>query len=147
MEKMSLKTATIHDLEWINTKYREVDFVPSNYNNEHILIAHVSKKEAGLGRLVKIDANNTELGGIYVFPEFRGQHVADCIVTGLCNQNPFKNTTIWCLPFENLVPFYMRFGFTPHTNGQIPTEIAKKLEWCNAPNRYKQRVILLHKQA
>ncbi|WP_378187552.1 GNAT family N-acetyltransferase [Aquimarina sp. W85] len=65
------------------SKYAEIDFIKSNFDNEYIVIAKVKNKNAGLGRLVKIDNKNIELGGIYTFPDFRGLGVAENIVKNL----------------------------------------------------------------
>jgi len=119
--------------------------VKSNIDNEFIVIANVENKNAGLGRLVKIDNKNIELGGIYVFPNFRGLGIAENIVRSLCEKNPFKASMIWCLPFENLLDFYSKFGFEKYTNGKVPEEIMNKLKWCNSGEKYEKEVFLLYK--
>lgn len=146
MNTIIVNTALESDLDWVNSKYDEIGFVRSNFENEHILIASVSNQRAGLGRLVRIDSSNMELGGIYVFPEYRGAGVADVIVRKLCQIETFGKLTTWCLPFENLFKFYERFGFLPSDSIQPPSEIVKKFEWCNSQDKYKQKVLLLVKQ-
>lgn len=137
-----VRKAEYNELTWINSKYEEVDFVKSDYQNEFIVIAEIENQKAGLGRLVKIDNQNSELGGIYVLHEFRKMGVAESIVGYLCVNNPFKETTIWCLPFENLETFYTKFGFTSDS-ANPPKEIAKKIDWCNT--KYDKKVLLLSK--
>jgi len=56
--------------------YDQVHFQKSDSDNEFILIAEVGGQRAGVGRLVKIDDANVELGGIYVFPAFQKRGVA-----------------------------------------------------------------------
>jgi N-acetylglutamate synthase-like GNAT family acetyltransferase len=146
MKKVVVKQAEKHEVDWVNSKYDEIGFVKSNIENEFIVIANVENKGAGLGRLVRIDHQNIELGGIYVFPEFRGLGVAENIVKNLCKSTPFEASTIWCLPFKNLLNFYSKFGFQKHETGTVPEEIIKKLEWCNSGNRYKKEVFLLYKK-
>lgn len=146
MKTITVKQAEINEINWINTKYNEVDFVKSNYENEYIVIAKVENENAGLGRLVKIDEDNIELGGIYAFPNFRGLGVAENIVRNLCEKNPFSASTIWCLPFENLLNFYSKFGFENCENIKAPEEVTKKLEWCNSENKYGKKVLLLCKK-
>lgn len=137
-----VRQAEKDELTWVNSKYAEVGFVSSNFKNECIVIAEIENQKAGLGRLVKIDNQNIELGGIYVFYDFRKQGVAENIVSYLCKTNPFENATIWCLPFENLEVFYSKFGFVK--NRIIPPiAIAKKLAWCNTT--YDKKVLLLSK--
>ena len=145
-----MKTVTIikakkNEIDWINSKYAEVGFVNSNFHNEFIVIAKVENENAGLGRLVKIDNKNIELGGIYTFPGFRGLGVAENIVSNLCDKNPFEESTIWCLPFENLQGFYSKFGFKKPQKGTIPKRVEEKLKWCNSENKYQKKVMLLNK--
>lgn len=146
MRKVTVKKAEINEMNWINTKYSEIDFVKSNYENEYIVIAKIEGENAGLGRLVRIDKNNIELGGIYSFPNFRGLGVAESIVRNLCEENPFGESTIWCLPFENLYNFYSKFGFKKCENINAPEKVARKLEWCNSESTYEKKVLLLCKR-
>ena len=143
MKEISVRQATANELEWINKKYDEVKFVNSDYLNEFIVIAAIEETKVGLGRLVKIDQKNIELGGIYVFPEFRGFGVANRIVATLLEENPYKDCVIWCLPFENLLRFYLGFGFKQEIKKEIPPEVNKKLEWCNTGAVYEHKVRLL----
>lgn len=151
VSQVNMKTVTVvqadkNEIEWINSKYAEIGFVKSNYYSEFIVIAKVGNNNAGLGRLVKIDENNIELGGIYTFPDFRGLKVAENIVSNLCDKNPYKESVIWCLPFENLLGFYSKFGFKKHQKEVVPQEVNKKLEWCNSDDKYEKEVILLCKK-
>ena len=145
-----MKTVTIipakrNEMDWINSKYAEIGFIRSDYENEFIVIAKVENENAGIGRLVKVDNKNIELGGIYTFPNFRGLSVAKNVVTELLDKNPYSNSTIWCLPFENLLSFYLKFGFTKYAKGVIPKEVEKKLRWCNSNEKYEKKVVLLYK--
>lgn len=131
------------ELDWVNLKYTEVDFKPSSLNNL-IIVAELHGVKAGLGRLVKIDVNNFELGGIYVFPEFRRLGVADKIVSKLY-ESSLQEKTIWCLPFSNLLPFYSKFGFKEiDSEVLVPSEIQDKYNWCNT--NYEKEVLLLVKR-
>lgn len=143
MNTIVLKKVGMDEIDWVNEKYREVNFISSDYTNELVVIAHVNNEKAGLGRLVKIDEDNIELGGIYVFPNFRGMGVAHRIVDHLCKGNPFENAIIWCLPFDNLKAFYSNFGFEIYNGNKVPEKIADRLKWCNTDNRYGKEVILL----
>lgn len=145
--KTLIRKADNSEINWINSKYQEVDFKPSNFDNEYIVIAEYDNKKAGLGRLVKIDDENLELGGIYVFKDFRKLGIADKIVSALCHQHQLPQKTIWCLPFEHLQEFYEKFGFIPAEKStiSIPKDIAKKHQWCNT--NYDKNVLLLVKFA
>ncbi|CAM1343554.1 GNAT family N-acetyltransferase [Tenacibaculum amylolyticum] len=147
MKEITIRQANAHEIEWINSKYEDVGFVASNFDNEFIIIASIENQPAGLGRLVIIDEQNIELGGIYVFPNHRGLGIADKIVSYLCEHNPFKNTTIWCLPFENLQNFYYKFGFKNSNQRMAPLKVAEKHQWCNANEAYQKEVLLLSKNS
>ena len=71
---IEVRAAKKSEMEWINTKYDEVEFVHSIFDKEVIAVAEANGQKAGIGRLVTIDENNFELGGIYVFEEFRGRY-------------------------------------------------------------------------
>ena len=142
---IAIKKAQKSDLYWINSMYKEVDFVASNFDNEYIVIALVNNQNAGLGRLVYIDNQNIELGGIYVFENFRGLKIADLIVSTLLKENPFQNTTIWCLPFENLLAFYQKFDFKENSENNPPEKVLHKLNWCT--HTYNKKTLLLSKKS
>lgn len=143
MNTITTREANKKEIDWINSRYAEVDFITSNFDNEFIVIAEVNEQKAGIGRLVVIDENNIELGGIYVFKEFRKMGVAENIVRFLCDANPFENRIIWCIPFENLKEFYGNFGFSKTKELKIPKEIENKQIWCN--KTYDKKVLLLSK--
>ncbi|CAL2090795.1 GNAT family N-acetyltransferase [Tenacibaculum sp. 190524A02b] len=140
-----VREAYIEELNWINKMYNEANFVSSDFNCEFIVIAEIANEKAGLGRLVKIDENNVELGGIYVLPDYRGKGVAGKVVDYLCKNNPYQNATIWCLPFENLLSFYEKFGFSKEIEVVIPYKIENKYNWCNIEANYTEKVLLLNK--
>lgn len=146
MKKVVVKQAEKNELNWINSKYSEVNFMESSYENQYIVIAKIENENAGLGRLIKINNDNIELGGIYAFPNFRGLGVAEKIVHNLCEKNPFDKSTIWCLAFENLMNLYSKFGFEPCDDIKAPEKITEKLEWCNSQSNYEKKVILLCKK-
>jgi N-acetylglutamate synthase-like GNAT family acetyltransferase len=138
---IEIQKATNKDIDWVNKKYDEVAFQHSNLDNEIIAIAEIDGKKAGIGRLVKIDEQTAELGGMYVFESFRGQGVASKIVQFLLDSgNQFCR--IFCLPFEELEKFYGKYGFKiSKDKGKVPEKILKKHEWCN--ETYDKKVLLL----
>ncbi len=129
------------DIDWVNKKYDEVQFQHSDLNNEIVVIAKVNGEKAGIGRLVKINDETAELGGMYVFKSFRGHGVASEIVKSLLeHRGQFKH--IFCLPFENLKDFYGKYGFRlTEGENQVPEKILKKHKWCN--ETYDKKVLLL----
>lgn len=137
---LTIKTATQNDLNWINNCYDKVNFVHSDLGNETIAIACYDSVPAGIGRLVTIDGNATELGGIYVFESFRGKGIAGEIVKYLL-KFPTHFKDIYLLPFEPLANFYRQFGFTECLiDNSIPLKIKNKHSWCN--QHYPQATLL-----
>lgn len=128
------------DLPWVNRTYAGIKFKEST-EKDFLIGLTVDGKTAGLGRMVPVDERNAELGGIYVFPEFRGQKVAQKIVSFLIEKNTYP--VLWCIPFQPLENFYRKFGFRSVTSEKIPAEIQAKLDWCQG--RYPEKAILLVK--
>jgi len=140
---LKIRLASVSDIEWINSKYKEVDFVSSEFSNEIIVIAEVNDCPAGLGRLVTIDENTGELGGMYVFEKYRNQGIARAIVQRLLDEGA-KYKVVYCLPFDHLKSFYQSFGFKPFSGAEfLPEKIKDKYDWCN--QHYLSRVLLLCK--
>jgi GNAT superfamily N-acetyltransferase len=138
---IELRLAERSELDWVNQCYDEVGFVHSHFDNEIIAIAEVAGEKAGLGRLVAIDANHLELGGMYVFEAFRGQGVAKKIVEFLLKYAK-PHQTIYCIPFEHLHHFYKRFGFAPcQLLEKVPTAVLEKYRWCQ--QTYETPTLLL----
>ncbi|TSE05313.1 GNAT family N-acetyltransferase [Aquimarina algiphila] len=141
---ITVRKAIHSEMDWINMKYKEVDFTSSNFDTEDIVIAEIENQKCGLGRLTKIDADHLELGGIYVFSKYRGLGIADAIVKKLLElTTPEKR--VWCLPFKNLKSFYSKFDFVDYQkyNYQIPDKVFSKYQWCNST--YDKEVLLLVK--
>lgn len=138
---ISVRAAKDTEIQWINQCYDEVDFIHSNFNKEIIAISEIEGSKAGIGRLVRIDSDHFELGGMYVFESFRKHGVASAIVEFLLKNAP-SNKTIYCIPFEHLVPFYKRFGFKHCVDFDIvPKELLEKYLWCK--EKYPQPTSLL----
>jgi predicted GNAT family N-acyltransferase len=144
MKKVYVRKAILEDIEWVNTTYRNIDFVVSDYTTEYIALAEVEGVKCGLGRVVTIDEDNVELGGMYVLDQFRGMGIAEQIVLHLL-QNHEQHKKIWCLPFKHLQHFYNKFGFLDQKTQdyKIPDKIYNKYKWCN--QNYNKDVLLLVK--
>ena len=138
---VTIRKAFRCELEWLNARYDEVGFRHSDFNRELIAIAEVEGNKAGLGRLVTIDSNTAELGGMYVFTEYRGYGVAGKIVEFLL-QHSGRFKQIFCLPFAYLKDFYGKYGFVPTDESQdIPALIREKHNWCK--RTYEHEILLL----
>lgn len=140
---MTLIRASKKDIEWVNNQYKQIGFVESDFDNEIIIIVEHEGKKAGVGRLVKLENNEVEMGGIYILDEFRGLSLARQLVeTLLKTAAKEKLRTVYCLPFENLRNFYESFGFNEiKSYRDVNDSIIKKHEWCN--DNYDSSVLLL----
>lgn len=145
MDKIVIRLANKDEIDWINSKYSEIDFVHSNFENEIIAIAEMGDAKCGLGRIVNVDDANCELGGMFVFEEFRGLKIAEKIIEFLIDKNQKKDKNTWCLPFEKLSNFYNKFGFEDNNrkNIEVPKAVIEKHTWCNS--NYDDKVLLLVK--
>lgn len=142
MNAMKIRAATIDDIKWVNSRYREVKFKESCFENEIIAIAEIDSVKVGLGRLQNIDTHYAELGGIYVLPDFRGKNIARSIVNFLIN-NSIKYSKVYCLPFSHLKEFYKSMGFIDDDKNNVPDSVTKKHIWCN--EAYENETLLFSK--
>lgn len=142
---IQLRLANRSEIKWINECYDKVNFIHSNYDKEIIAIAEYNGQKVGLGRLVTIDDDTFELGGIYVVESFRGKGIAKEVVRFLLNQaKPYQ--TIYCIPFEHLVPFYQKFGFIQCINLEmVPKDLLKKFNWCKEKYNNPTSLLVLKK--
>ncbi|MDX5421540.1 MAG: GNAT family N-acetyltransferase [Hymenobacteraceae bacterium] len=137
---IQIRRALPEEMAWVNGQYEKVQFQPSKYEQEIILIAEVGGAKAGLGRLVRVNEQVLELGGMYVADAYRGMGLARKLVGELATQA--QNKTLYCLPFEHLQGFYMSCGFVPVQEiDAVPEKVREKWVWCN--RTYAQRTLLL----
>ncbi|HEX8409450.1 MAG TPA: GNAT family N-acetyltransferase [Thermoanaerobaculia bacterium] len=125
---MFLRTATPEETGWINEQYAKVHFIPSDPANETIVIAELDGVRAGIGRLVDAGDGACELGGMFVFDEFRGRGVARAIVDELIRRADGR--TVYCIPFAELEPLYAAAGFRRIEPVGVPRKVEEKLKWC-----------------
>lgn len=127
---LKIRAAEKHEMTWINSCYDQVEFMHSHFDNEIIAIAEYNGEKAGIGRLVKVDEKNLELGGMYVFDSFRGKGAAREIVSFLLTHVQ-PSQTVYCIPFEHLLRFYKQCGFIHCSNFEfVPQKILDKYHWC-----------------
>lgn len=140
--KMTLRRATASDLAAVNARYAEVDFVPSQAN-ELIVLATYEGQTVGQGRVVPVNAECGELGGIYVFAGFEGRGIARQVVDFLLQNAP--HARLYCLPFAELRAFYGSMGFGPVSSmDSVPPSIIDKYQWCQ--HHYPKNVLLLERR-
>lgn len=125
---MLLRTAKPEETGWVNEQYAKVHFIPSDPANETIVIAELDGVRAGIGRLVDAGEGACELGGMFVFDEFRGRGVARAIVDELIRRADGR--TVYCIPFADLEGLYAAAGFRRIEPVNVPRKVEEKLEWC-----------------
>lgn len=141
---LQIRPAKKIEMEWINEKYDEVGFIHSVFEKEIIAIAEINDQKAGLGRLVTINKENLELGGIYVFDSFRRQGIARELVKFLLKFVD-RRCAVYCIPFQHLVPFYEECGFSPCRDcAGVPEELMKKFLWCKGKYNNPTSLLLLN---
>jgi GNAT superfamily N-acetyltransferase len=127
------------ELEWANSRYSEVDFLPST-QSDIVAVAEIDGVAAGLGRLTHVGRDITELGGMYVFAEHRGLGVSKSLIEFLISTAGVG--TLYCLPFEHLRGLYASAGFETCLPGEsVPEKVLRKHAWCNA--HYPYAVLLM----
>ena len=139
-ENIQIYESKFEELDWVNQRYKVIDLWGSNYENEIIHIACINGVWVALGRLVNIDSNSVELGGIYVLPQYRNMGIAHKIVSSLVAKID-SNKNCFCLAFENLSGFYRSFGFTDIDLKLVPLKIQEKYQWCLS--NYDTKTLLL----
>ncbi len=123
----------------MNERYAEVRFIPSDLAKDLVLIAEIAGHPAGLGRLVPVDEESAELGGMLVFDAFRGQGVARALIDALIAASA---KTIYCIPFAKLESLYAAAGFT--RTEEAPAPVCEKYEWCQ--RTYDEAVLLMERR-
>jgi GNAT superfamily N-acetyltransferase len=134
---MKLRRAEPDEATWINERYAAVRFIPSDLTRETVIVAEIGGAPAGLGRLVPIDAESCELGGMLVFDDYRGRGVARAIIDELLRHA--EGRKVYCLPFAELEGLYRSAGFERAENA--PAAMMEKLDWCRVT--YEREVLLL----
>lgn len=136
---IEIRAARPDEANWVNERYAVVRFIPSDLTRELVLIAELDGAAAGMGRLVPVDDDSCELGGMLVFEGFRGRGVARALIDELVRQARAK--AIYCLPFGELEPLYAAAGF--ERCDDAPPGIMEKLAWCR--RTYDQPVLLMRR--
>jgi len=120
------------------------DFVPSTLENEIIAILTYKDSFTGVGRIVYLNEEEAEIGGIYILDEFRGLSLANELVRYLVEEAKKRGLKeVYCLPFEELKHFYEKFGFKTFDveSTLINEKVLKKFNWCL--DHYEKNVLLL----
>lgn len=139
---IAIRPAQGADEPWIQSRYAELGFLPSDFERELVLIAIRGAERTGVGRLVPLGGQDAELGGIFVVEPFRRMGIADRIVSRLLEEGQ-RYRRVYCLPFAPLAPFYGRHGFREICAGELspPDSILRKHVWCQ--RNYSEKTLLM----
>ncbi|MES2258865.1 MAG: GNAT family N-acetyltransferase [Pseudomonadota bacterium] len=132
-----------HELDWANECYARIDFIASA-PSDYIAVAEVAGRATGLGRVAEICHGIGELGGMCVFPEYRGKGIAGLLIDHLIDCAGLDN--LYCLPFQELRTLYESKGFFLHAADEtVPEKILQKHDWCN--HHYRKPVLLMYRRS
>ncbi|MES2149471.1 MAG: GNAT family N-acetyltransferase [Pseudomonadota bacterium] len=131
----SVRKLNDDELEWANQRYAEVDFVASTAH-DYMAVAEIEGEAAGIGRVTP----SRELGGMLVFPAFRGAGVAKALIGHLIEHA--GGAPLYCVPFIELRALYESAGFVVREpSPSMPVEVLRKYEWCGG--HYPKAVLLM----
>jgi GNAT superfamily N-acetyltransferase len=136
---IEIRAAGTGEADWVNERYGEVQFIPSDLTKDTVLIAELDGQPAGLGRLVPVTEDACELGGMLVFETFRGRGVARALIDALIERA--NGRTIYCIPFAKLEDLYAAAGF--ERSETAPNDVQEKFDWCQ--RTYDQPVLLMRR--
>ena len=140
--ELVIRSAKEEEMDWVNGEYKKIHFPLSNFESELIVIAEVAGEKAGMGRLITIDEQHGEIGGMYVLQKYRNQGIAKEILQFLLSKcGTFEK--VFLFSYERSHRYYRKFGFklTPMADfPKIPERILTKLKWCN--DEYDEKVVL-----
>jgi GNAT superfamily N-acetyltransferase len=134
---IEIRAARTDEADWVNERYGEVRFIPSDLDRDTVLIAELDGEPAGLGRLVPAGEASFELGGMLVFERFRGRGVARALIDALVRRA--NGRAIYCIPFADLEPLYAAAGF--ERSEDAPKTVREKFDWCQ--RTYDKPVLLM----
>lgn len=130
MDEIAIRPARPDEQAWVDDRYNEVGFLPSDLTEETVLVAEADDRRVGLGRLVPVGEGAWELGGIWTDPDHRGRGVASRVVEALLEEA--DATALYCIPFAGLQGFYERYGFIPYEGDveDLPPRMREKWTYC-----------------
>lgn len=122
---MKLRRARPDETAWVNARYADVGFRPSDLSREVVIVAEIEGEHAGIARLVPVEGG-WELGGMLVFDAYRGRGVARALIDELLRHAEGRD--VYCIPFADLRQLYARAGF--ELVDDAPADVWEKYEWC-----------------
>jgi N-acetylglutamate synthase-like GNAT family acetyltransferase len=143
---ITYRGATDSDLAWVNSRYEEVNFMPStDLTQDFLMIAESNGTRVGVGRLVTMSKFDCELGGMYISEGFRGMNIADQIIKHLIAEAQKRFETIYCIPLPGLESIYIKRGFEKSEKefSSLPEKLREKYSYCE--KSFGSRVLLVQK--
>lgn len=116
-----------------NAIFATVPFQPSVPGRDRTFAASEDGALVGLARIQRWTPQDWEIGGFWVRPDQRGRGLARALVAHVLDEllEERGDTSVWCIPFEHLTPFYASFGMelVEDLSG-VPEVIRAKLDFC-----------------
>ena len=113
--------------------YDEIRFARTDPSCTRMIGAFAGERTVGLGRLINLGshagADHYELGGMWVDQARRRAGLANRIIEGLLPWTP-PSATLWCTPFEHLMPLYAAHGFVSVPTDEAPPRLLERLAGC-----------------
>jgi GNAT superfamily N-acetyltransferase len=134
---MQLRLARPDEQAWLNDRYAEIGFQPSDLTRDLQIIAELDGQRAATGRLVPAGDNAVELGGMLVLDPYRGRGLARAIINELLRHAGARD--VYCIPFADIEGIYTAAGFVRCEDG--PGAVVGKVAWC--ATKYSRAVVLL----
>ena len=126
------------DRDFIARTYASIQFARTPADD--VLVAEHEGERVGLGRLVPVDEDTVELGGIWTDERHRRLGVAAMVVRALLERAGGRR--VYCIPFRPLAGYYKRFGFIDaELDETVPRAVAEKV--AASEKKFAQGVALL----
>ena len=113
--------------------YDELRFARTDPACTRMLGAFAGEEVVGLGRLIDLGAyggsEHYELGGMWVAPSHRRTGLASRIIREVLPWAP-TGASLWCTPFEHLMPLYGAHGFASVATEEAPPRLMERLAGC-----------------
>jgi GNAT superfamily N-acetyltransferase len=130
---ITLRELRAEEMTASDVVYDRLRFARTDPSCTRMLAAFAGKDQVGLGRFIHLGPHggvqHFELGGMWVDPLHRRSGLALRIVREMLPWKP-SGATLWCTPFEDLMPLYGDCGFVAVPLEEAPPRLIERLDGC-----------------